>query len=294
MEPMAQSMLIETRWSTVADPSLASSLKAMIDSKEENTDPATAIQRLVEIDEREAKPYVIDMVCRAQRGLLLDKLNGVKQDRLPEVDDCLAALLAKGEKREHDFDWEQVAQRAARFATPGILPQVKAAWANPSQDPSMLALLMRDAPKEAVALLDREPEIQWYPTNKVYEALGGKFPPEVLTWLRSPIAPKSAIYELAQFGEPQDRALLEKRLNDLRRQWLGHEAEMKDAQVNTPASKAKSEEQELVSSLLRAKVWTLTDEEKLNLTDGCVSDWCRNYAPHPKATPTTSPNQTEN
>lgn len=279
MEPMAQSMLIETKWNAIKDPSLAPYLEAMIESKANLMDAATAVQRLVEIDATEAKPYVIDMICRSERGLLLNKLNGVKEDRLPEVDECLTALLAKGERREHDFDWEQAAQRAARFATPAILPQVKAAWTNASQDPSMLALLMRDAPKEAVALLAREPKIDWYPANNVYEGLDGKFPPEVLAWLRDPSAPRSAAYELAQFGEPQDRVLLEQRLDDLRGQWLGREAELKDAQVNTPAYSAKSEEQELVSSLLGAKAWTLTGEEKLRITDGCMSDWCHGYSP---------------
>lgn len=280
MEPMAQSMLIETKWDAIKDPLLAPYLEAMIESNANLMDAATAVQRLVEIDASEAKPYVIEMICRSRRGLLLDKLNGVKEDRLPEVDECLTALLAKGERGEHDFDWEQAAQRAARFATPAILGRVKAAWTNASQDPSMLALLMRDAPEEAVALLDREPDIDWYPVNKVYEALDNKFPPEVLAWLRDPSAPRSAAYELAQFGEPQDRVLLEQRLDDLRGRWLGHEAELKDAKVNTPAYSAKSEEQELVGSLLEAKAWKLTDEEKVRITDGCLSDWCRNYSPH--------------
>lgn len=280
MEPIAQSMLIEVKWNAIKDPSLAPYLEAMIESKANLIDAATAVQRLVEIDENGSRPYVIDMICRSERGLLLDKLNGVKEDRLPEVDECLTALLAKGERREHDFDWEQAAQRAARFATPAILPQVKAAWTNASQDASMLALLMRDAPKEAVALLAREPKIDWYPANKVYEALDGRFPPEVLAWLRDPSAPRSAVYELAQFGEPQDRVLLEQRLDDLRGQWLGREEELKYAKVNTRAYSAKSEEQELVSSLLGAKTWTLTDEEKLRITDGCMSDWCHGYAPH--------------
>jgi hypothetical protein len=248
---------------------------AMIENKAKNTDAATAVQRLVEIDENGSKPYVIDMICRSERGLLLDKLKGVKEDRLPEVDECLTALLAKGEQREHDFDWEQAAQRAARFATPAILPRVKTAWTNASQDPSMLALLMRDAPKDAVALLTREPKIDWYPTDKVYEALDGKFPPEVLAWLRDPSAPRNAVHELAQFGEAQDRVLLEHRLEDLREQWRGREEELKDAKVNTPAYSAKGEEQELVGSLLTAKAWTLTDEEKLRITDACLTDWCK-------------------
>lgn len=290
MEPIAQSMLIETRWNVVKDPSLAPYLRAMIESTAEDTDAAAAVQRLVEIDEKGSKPYVIDMICRSERGILLDNLNGVKEDRLPEVDECLAALLAKGEQHEHDFDWEQAAQRAARFATPAILPRVKAAWTNASQDPSMLALLMRDAPKEAAALLNCEPDIQWYAANEVYEVLDGKFPPEVLAWLRDPSAPRNTIYELAQFGEPQDRVLLEQRLEDLRRQWLGREAEVKDAQVNTPAYSARDEEQGLVSSLLGAKAWTLTDEEKLRITDGCLSDWCGRLAPQQKVTSMNSPN----
>lgn len=117
MNPIAQSMLIETRWNAVKDPSLALALKAMIESKARYSDAATAVDRLIEIDAPESKPYVIQMVCQAQRGLLLDKVKGVKEDRLPEVDECLTALLARGERRDHDFEWEQAAQRAARFAT---------------------------------------------------------------------------------------------------------------------------------------------------------------------------------
>ncbi|MBS1815287.1 MAG: hypothetical protein JSS87_10465 [Acidobacteria bacterium] len=279
MSPIARSMLIETRWNAIRDPSLAPELIAMIKSKARNMDAAAAVQRLVEIDWPEARPYVVEMICRPGRGLLLNKLNGIKEDRLPEVDACLTSMLARGEQREHDFEWEQAALRAARFATPAVLPSIKAAWTNPSQDASMLAVLMRDAPEEAVVLLQREPDIQWYPANQVYEALGGKLPPQVLVWLRSPKAPKYAAYELSQFGGPEDRILLESHLAALRAQWRGREAEMQHVQPNTPAYMAKSEEQELVSSLLGAKAWTLTPEEKQRITDGCVSDWCRRYAP---------------
>jgi len=279
MEPIAQSMLIETRWDAVKDPSLAPYLKAMIESKAQYNDAATAIQRLLEIDEPAARPYVVNMICRPRGGASLDNLEDVKEDRLPEVDDCLAALLAKGEQREHDFEWEQAAQRAARFATPAILPRVKAAWKNASQDASMLALLIRDAPKEAVALLDREPEIDWFPANQVYQSLGGRFPQEVLAWLRAHSASVTvALDELAQSGEAQDRALLEQRLQTLRNKWAGREAEMNDAELDSPGDLAESEELELVGALLQSKAWTLTAEEKLRITSGCLSDFCRQFA----------------
>jgi len=100
---------------------------------------------------------------------------------------------------------------------------------------SATAILIRDAPQEAAALLDREPEINWFPANQVYEAFGGRFPPEVLAWLRKPSGPKAATYELSQFGEPQDLALLEQRLATLRNLWHERKDEMEDAQPNTPA-----------------------------------------------------------
>jgi hypothetical protein len=281
MEPLMQSMLIETRWNAIKDPSLAPALQAMIGRIDNDTDASTAMERLVELEGSAARPYVAEMVCRPQRGLLLDKLKGVTEDRLPEVDSCLSALLAKGERREHDFDWEQQALRAARFATPAILPAVKPAWTNPSQDATMLALLMRDAPQEAVALLEREPGIEWYPAYTVYETLNSKFPPEVLAWLRGPHAPTSTLEELARFGEAQDRALLEQRLAALHAAWQGREAEIEIAQPKTPAYQARNEESSLVGALLGAKAWTLTDEEKQQLVAGCMSVWCRAYAPHP-------------
>lgn len=284
MDPIAQSMLIETRWKAISDPALVPALKAMIGSTAQYADAATAVERLIEIDESESRPYVVQMVCRAQRGLLLEKLDGVKEDRLPEVDECLTALLTKGERRPHDFDWEQAAQRAARFATPAILPAVKAVWTDPSQDASMLALLIRDAPAEAIALLERNPKVDWYPTNVVYKAVNGPFPPAVLLWLRtSPKAPVGAVYELAQSGEPSDRQLLERRLNDLRATWRSRSAELQKPEPNTPAALAAQQESELVSSLFASRVWTLTPEDKARLTAECLTDVCRLYRPKSKA-----------
>lgn len=281
MDAIQQSMLIETRWKVMQDPSLAPSLKVMVDdSKSEFMDSATAVERLIEIDERDARPYVIEMVCRAKRGLLLDKLNGVHEDRIPEVDACLKDILSQGERSPHDFDWEQAAQRAARFATPAILPAIKAVWTSPTQDASMLALLIRDAPDEAVSLLNREPDVDWYPAGVVYQALNSTWPPQILAWLRSDKAPARSVYELSQHGEPQDRLLLEHRLDDLRNKWRGRESELQKPQPNTPAALAGNQESELISSLFSAHAWTLTDEEKTRLTTNCFTDWCRLYQPH--------------
>jgi len=286
MEPMAQSMLIETRWDALQDPSLAPALKAMIDSNQQWSDAATAVQRLIQIDEPDSRSYVVKMVCSPKRGLLLDKLAGVKQDRLPEVDACLSALLRHGERNPHDFDWEQAAQRAARFATPEILPAIKEGWKDPTQYASMLPVLLRDAPAEAMALLAKQPKLDLYPTNTVFTALAGRFPPEMLTWLRPQLkdGPLESVgtvaYELSEFGEPADRQLIEERLATLRRQWSGHESELLgDGTTQSPALAAKSAEQNLVAALLGAKQWKLTDEEKTRLTDACMSDWCRRYAP---------------
>lgn len=43
MEPTAQAMLIETHWNTIKDPSLAPSLKAMIDNRAQSGDAAIAL-----------------------------------------------------------------------------------------------------------------------------------------------------------------------------------------------------------------------------------------------------------
>ena len=284
MEPMAKSMLIETRWDAVKDASWAPVLKEMIDGNEQWSDAATALQRLIEVDEPDSRPYVVKMVCSSKRGLLLDKLIGVKADRLPEVDDCLAAMLSKSEERPHDFNWEQAAQRAARFATPKILPAIKEGWKDSSQDASMLAVLLRDAPDEAADLLKEKPAVDLYPTNKVYETLHEPLPAQMLSIMRAQLKengdrPGTAAYELASFGEAPDRKLIEDHLLKLRADWRGRQAEMKDAVPNTDAYRAKSEEQNLVSALVNAKAWKVTEEDRVRVTADCVSDWCQRYAP---------------
>jgi hypothetical protein len=150
----------------------------------------------------------------------------------------------------------------------------------------MLPVLLRDAPAEAMALLAKQPKLDLYPTNTVFTALAGRFPPEMLTWLRPQLkdGPLESVgtvaYELSEFGEPADRQLIEERLATLRRQWSGHESELLgDGTTQSPALAAKSAEQNLVAALLGAKQWKLTDEEKTRLTDACMSDWCRRYAP---------------
>jgi hypothetical protein len=157
----------------------------------------------------------------------------------------------------------------------------------------MLAVLLRDAPKEAMELLAKEPSVDFYPANKVYETLHGTFPAEMLVWLRAEVkqgTPRSgtAAYELSLFGEAADRLLIEDRLSALRTQWQGRDAEVKDAVATSPAQSAKSEEMNLVSALVGAKVWHLSDEERLQLTEGCMSDWCMNYAPRKPVPPARS------
>jgi hypothetical protein len=188
-----------------------------------------------------------------------------------------------------------VAILAARFATPAILPAMRAGWSSPTQDAPALAVLLRDDPGDALNLLKHEQNLNaslFFDANSVFEALGDRFPPKIMEWLRGQFTAgvepaRLAAYELELFGKPEDKALLEDQLNKLRLQWTGREVEVSSSGQNDAASAARMEEIELVLALRNGKAWSMTDAELEQTRQGCLSDQCRLYTrpspgrPHP-------------
>ena len=121
----------------------------------------------------------------------------------------------------------------------------------------------------------------------VFAARKAPFPNELQTWLREqvkngPVKQAGfAAYQLSMFGRAEDRMLVEQRLEKLRRQWAGNEAETETASMTSPEGQAHSLEVDLVSTLAGtdARVWTLTPDEKAALRDGCLTSDCKRHIP---------------
>ncbi len=293
MDDTAQHMLLETSRLPLRDARLLPTLRALLDHNPADKD---ALAAYLDLALEEAAPFVVRAVCAPDGPPLIDTFAKIEEDRLPQVDACLLPLL-QGQKPDGsastadftrkksgrvNFVWKQRVTLAARFGTPALLPAIESSEAqqlaaNPNDSGvagALLAAEMRDKPNAALLRLQQGvlPVIAWFETNEVYKSANQPFPPAIQAWLREQIrsgddrSAGMAAYELSIGGAAEDHALIEQRLADLR--------------SNTPGTltgTSSAIEADLVSSLFNAKVWTLTPEERGAVTQGCVTDGCRNF-----------------
>src|ERR1035437_7999887 len=284
MSTLEQRMLLETSWPEVKDASLVPALKAMLDTTKPGVlgDPNDAIKRLVELDPKAARPYVVRAVCDAGNNLQLKSVAAIPDATLPEVDDCLSAVLAEPWTRATQNRWKWKAELAARFATAKVIPAVRKGWTDKSEDGVALAILLRYEPVEAVAYLKAHEMVDlaaFYDINNVFKARRASFPPELRDWLREEVrdapdrAAGYAAYDLSQGGLAEDREVIEARL---KRMWAAWAADpTTDAKVGQERAGA---EVNFISSLRgTGRAWYLTNAEAADLARGCISDQCRAY-----------------
>jgi hypothetical protein len=288
MDSTEQHMLLETARPPLRDMRLVPMLTSLL-----TLDPADkdAIASLAAIAPADATPWVLKTVCASAGVVLLDTFKDVHADRLPEVDACLAAQLRVVPATPRaEFEWKQRAVEAARFASPAILTALKEGWQKPAQDGAALAILLRDAPLEAVALLNKKLAAGrfdgqiFYESNSVFKQLNQPVPDGVIAWLRQRLATGDdreagiAAYELSVIGEPSDTALIESRLQRLRNQWRGREQEVTTSAVTQPPGQARQAEVDMASALASYEARTKVDgDQRHDLGQGCMSDMCRFY-----------------
>jgi hypothetical protein len=288
MDSTEQHMLLETARPPLRDPRLVPMLTSLLAQNPADKD---AIASLAAIAPTDATPWVVKTVCAPAGIVLLDAFKDVHADRLPEVDVCLARLLRVAPTTPRaEFEWKQRAVEAARFASPAILPALKEGWQKPAQDGAALAILLRDAPPVAVALLNKnltaghfDGQI-FYESNSVFKQLDQSFPDEAMTWLRERLATGSdraagiAAYELSVTGDLSDSALIQSRLQRLRNQWKGRESEVATSEVDQPPGQARQAETDMASALASYEARTKVDgDRRRDLGQGCMSDMCRFY-----------------
>jgi len=285
MDHTMQGMLLQTGHPPLRDPRLLPTLKATLDKTPSDREPVIAALELTSGDDQ--KQVLIHAICAPGYPMQLTTLAAWRGDRLPEVDTCLADRL-KSPPGDRGGIWNGEAILAARYATPAILPQIKAGWNANAQDGTMVAVLMRMAPTEAVALLDRTTNwnnLPFYPVDSIYDSLHQPYPPPVLAWMRQHLTTASGMqertlaYQLAHHGETSDEVLIEKRLADLRKTWAPRASEVAaTTDWRTEAGEARATERDLMSSLNNATAWKLSSEKLQALAVGCMSDECRGAA----------------
>jgi hypothetical protein len=291
MQPIPQAMLLETRWKDIRDPSLIPNLQAMLDAPDEVSAHRDALQRLIELSPDAAKPYALREICDPMSDVMLEQLADLPEETLPEVDACLTAQLrALDGPHNHRLEWK--AMLAARFGTKNMLPAMQEIYAgrkdwNPQSDVgAFLAYFLRYSPQEAlVAINSLGPNTQpvFFFIDKVFDARKITFPNELQAWFREKLKNGSvgqaglAAYQLSRFGKPEDKLLVQQKLDRLRQQWSRHGPEIEAAPMATPEAEARKLEVNLVSALAGpdARAWTLTPDEKATLLEGCLTSDCR-------------------
>jgi hypothetical protein len=295
LDPMAQAMLLETRWKDIRDPSLVPDLEAMLDAPDQISSHRDALQRLVELSPEAAKPYALREICDPKSEVMLDQLAALPEGTLTEVDACLTSQL-RTLSAPHNHHWQWKAALAARFGSKNMLPamrEIYAArkdWNLQSDEGPFLAYFLRYSPSDAMPRIEGlgiDSQGTFFYIDMVFAARKAPFPNELQTWLREqvkngPVKQAGfAAYQLSMFGRAEDRMLVEQRLEKLRRQWAGNEAETETASMTSPEGQAHSLEVDLVSTLAGtdARVWTLTPDEKAALRDGCLTSDCKRHIP---------------
>jgi hypothetical protein len=295
MEPLAQSMLLETRWKDLRDPSLVPALEAMLDGPVDGFSHRDALQRLIELAPETAKPYALREICDPQSEVLVEQLADLPDATLPEADQCLLTELSSSTSR-HNPQWHWKAMIAARFASESLLPAMRKMyfgredWNPQADEGAFLAYLLRYAPQEAVASLDTlgvNAQGTFFYIDKVFEARKAVFPAPLEDWLHEKLTKGGAdeagvaAYELSRFGKAEDKALVEARLEQLRQQWReGGSGSAAGSAVRSEAEAHKLEV-DLMSTLASgdSKAWTMTREEAVRLGEDCLTSECKRYAP---------------
>jgi hypothetical protein len=295
MEPLAQAMLLETRWKDIRDPSLVPDLEALLDAPDELSAHREALERLIELSPETAKPYALREICDPKSEVMLEQIADLPEETWPEVDGCLTAQLrALSESHNHRRQWK--AMIAARFGSKNMLPAMREMYAarknwNPQSDEgAFLAYFLRYSPQEALLPINSlGPNSQpvFFFIDKVFAARKTTFPNELQAWLRERLknGPADqaglAAYQLSRFGRAEDKALVEQRLQQLRQQWGRSGAELESGPMATPEAGARKLEVDLVSTLADSdgKVWALTADEKTSLREGCLTSECMRYFP---------------
>ena len=293
MDPLAQAMLLETRWKDISDPLLAPDLETILNTPSDGRYYRTAIERLIELSPEEAKPYAVREICDPKSGVQMKNIQNLPQAVLPEVDGCLVEQLRTLAGANHlHRQWK--AEIAARFGSEAMLPAMKQIyearqnWNESSDGSPFLAYFLRYSPKDAMVWIGEigtNVQGAFFGIDNVFAARKARFPEELDIWFRLKLEKTMdkeagwAAYQLSRFGEAEDKLLVEKKLEELRKEWAGKEVEMDAAQNAEPAAKARALEAELISDLIgNEKVWSLTVDEKTALLQACLTSQCKRCA----------------
>ena len=302
LTPYGRVELLDRFWDKIKNPSLVPSLEKILLGKEPT--PAwqvrdNALKRLIEIDEKRARPFVINEIREPDSFINPDILVKLDDEFLPETDDALleqVKKLAATNDNRMRINLQFKLTLAARYATAKIYGEMLevykkygANWSTERSGP-LLSYLARHNDGETLPLIeeqlnksgDRSGSNFFYTVTKTGFTNGmEKLLQKRLGSDDEQIAGTAAYY-LSKHGGGENKSLIEKRYNRWLGKWSGRGAELGNPDAGAEIKGEAMFQINLLEALIRAENWKLPETEMNRLKLTCLTDNCqRNFTARP-------------
>ena len=299
MTPYGQVDLLDRFWDKIKNPSLVSSLEKVLLGKEPT--PAwqvrdNALKRLIEIDQKRARPFVIGEIRNPDSFINPEILVKLDDKSLPETDDALLEqiknLVATNDNRKR-LNLQFKLTLAARYATAKIYQEMLEVYKNYGTNWStersgpLLSYLARHNDEATLPLIEEQLSKSGDRTgsNFFYTVTKTGFTPGMEKLLQKRLGSDdeqiagAAAYYLSRNGSEENKSLIEKRYNRWLGKWRGRGAELGNSDAGTEIQGEAMLQINLLEALIRADKWKLPETEINRLKLTCLTDNCRRYFP---------------
>lgn len=295
LQHAGQSTLLDRFWDKIKTPALISSLEKILSTKEPEPNwdnRPNAFKRLIEIDSKRARSYVINEIRDPNSSVNPDILKALNDEFLPEIDDAVLEQinkLADTDDRRMQFNLQFKMLLAARYATVKIYNELLevykkygVSWRMEQSGP-LLSYLLRHNDKEAIPLVE-DRLAKWGEksgSHIFYNLTRINFPEGLEKILRQrlesedPEVVGTASYYLSKYPNTENRRLIEKRHEKWLKEWANRKGELNDPNADAKIKSQVMVQIELLNSLLRTESWKLSDAERSQLISKCVTETCR-------------------
>jgi hypothetical protein len=298
LHPFSQEYLLSAYWEQLRAPVLLTSLKRML---AQNAGPQgqlirnTVLGRLIEMSPEEARPFIIAEIRDPASLASFDVMKRLPDATLPEVDAALLRQIrarAPLTERSDDLYLKNGLQLAARYASAAIYADLMQVYQSsgskwqPELQASLLGYFARHNEKEAQPLIEQALEKLGAGQDLFFlgELTAANYTDGIDAILRKrlesddPQTIGAAAYIMSERGPAAGQALIEARLARWVSAWGARAAELDSAGENeTSAVVQKMVQVNLILALIQAKSWKLTDSQKKELEQGCLTQRCRQY-----------------
>lgn len=295
LEYSAQSELLERYWDKIKTPALIPSLEKILAGKEPLpnwSNRANAFKRLIELDGKRARPFVINEIRDPDSLMNPDVLKDLNDEFLPGTDDALLARitdLASTEDRRLQLNLQFKLTLAARYATAKIYAELADIYRKRGnswrieQSAPLLSYLARHNDEETIPLIeaqlnksgDRSGSNVFYYLTKTGFTKGLEKLLQKRLESDEPQTAATAAYYLSKYGSKENKSLIEKRYNRWLASWSKRQSELENPDASQAVKSEAMFQVNFLEALIRAEKWKLSETEISRLKLTCLTGDCR-------------------